>query len=93
MGVATNHTFKDKEGNKQESVEFHDVIVFGKQADTCNQYLVKGQTVNVTGRIQTRSWDKEDGTKAFRTEIIANNVEFGAKPKGNDNGTAPSSFL
>lgn len=78
FGVATNRVYKDKDGNKQEATEFHNIVVFGRQADTSAQYLKKGQQVLVEGRLQTRSWEK-DGTKQYRTEIVADRVQFGAK--------------
>ena len=79
MGVATNRVWNDKDGRKQESVEYHNVTVFGRQAETCAQYLRKGQQVMVEGRLQTRSWDGQDGKKNYRTEIIADRVQFGQK--------------
>ena len=81
LGVATNRVWKDRDGNKQEAVEFHNVSVFGKQAETCAQYLKKGQSVLVEGRLQTRSWEA-DGIKKYRTEIIAERVQFGPKRDG-----------
>ncbi len=85
LGVATNRVWKDKEGNKQESVEYHNVSVFGRQAETCAQYLKKGQSVLVEGRLQTRSWEA-DGIKKYRTEIIAERVQFGPKRDGGSSG-------
>lgn len=83
FSVATNLVFKDQQGNKKEQVEFHNIVVFGKQAETSAQYLVKGQSVLIEGRIQTRSWeDKTSGEKKYRTEIIADRVQFGSKPQG-----------
>ncbi len=79
FGVATNSNYKDKEGTRHDKVEFHNIILFGRIAETCAQYLQQGQVVLVEGRITTRSWDKQDGTKAYKTEIIADNVQFGAK--------------
>lgn len=81
FGVATNRTWKDKDGNKQEGTEYHNIVVFGKQAENCSQYLKKGQSVLVEGRMQTRSWDAPDGSKKYKTEIVADKVQFG--PKGN----------
>lgn len=81
FGVATNRTWKDKDGSKKEATEFHNIVVFGKQADTVSQWLKKGAGVFVEGRIQTRSWDdKKSGEKKYRTEIVADRVQFG--PKG-----------
>lgn len=84
MSVATNRTWNDKDGKKQEEVEYHNVVVFGKTAENCAKYLTKGAGVYVEGRIQTRSWDK-DGVKQYRTEIVAETVQFGAK-----SGATPS---
>ncbi len=79
LAVATNRVWKDQNGAKQESVEYHNIVVFGRQAETSAQYLKKGQQVMVEGRIQTRSWDDQSGQKKYRTEIIADSVQFGAK--------------
>ena len=80
FGVATNRVWKDKSGAKQESVTFHNVVVWGRQAETSAQYLKKGQQVMIEGRIETRSWDdKTTGEKKYRTEIIADKVQFGSK--------------
>lgn len=81
FGIATNRTWKDQNGEKKEATEFHNVVVFGRQAETCAQYLKKGQQVLVEGRLQTRSWEK-DGAKQYRTEIIAERVQFGSKTGG-----------
>jgi len=78
FSVATNRIYKDKEGNKQEQTDFHNIVVFGRQAETSGQYLKKGQSVFVEGRIQTRSWE-QDGQKRYRTEIVADRVQFGPK--------------
>lgn len=77
--VATNRRYTDADGNQQESAEFHDVVVFGAQAENCAQYLDKGQQVLVEGRIQTRSWEDSDGNSRSSTEIVAQNVQFGSR--------------
>ncbi len=82
LSLATNRVWKDREGNKQESTDYHNVVVFGRPAETAAQYLKKGQSVYVEGRIQTRSWDDKDGSKKYRTEIVADAVQFGAKAGG-----------
>lgn len=83
FSIATNRVYKDQEGNKKEEVEFHNIVVFGKQAETSAQYLKKGQGVLIEGRIQTRSWeDKTSGEKKYRTEIVADSVQFGPKAGG-----------
>ncbi len=85
FGIATNRVWKDKNGAKQESVDYHNIVVFGRQAELVKQYLHKGNGVFLEGRIQTRSWDAQDGTKKYRTEIVADRIQFG--PKG---GAAPT---
>ena len=82
FGVATNRVFRDREGKKQEQTDFHNVVVFGRQADTVAQYLRKGSSVFIEGRMQTRSWDGKDGEKKYRTEIVADRVQFGPKGSG-----------
>ncbi len=81
FSVATSRTYKDKDGNKQETTEFHNVSSFSKLAELAGQYLKKGQNVLVEGRLQTRSWET-NGEKKYRTEIIADNIQFGMKPMG-----------
>jgi len=84
--VATNRTYKDRDGKKQEQTDFHNVVVFGRQADTVNQYMKKGSSLFVEGRLQTRSWDdKTTGEKKYRTEVVADRVQFG--PKGGGGGS------
>jgi len=90
--LATNRVWKDQSGNKQENADFHNVVVFGRQAETVSQYLKKGSSVFVEGRMQTRSWDAQDGSKRYRTEIVADRVQFGPKSAGapgKDFGDAP----
>jgi single-strand DNA-binding protein len=80
FSVATNRVWKDKNGARQESADFHNIVVFGRQAETAAQYLRKGSGVLIEGRMQTRSWDGQDGAKKYRTEIVADRVQFGARP-------------
>ena len=87
FSVATNRVWKDKNGAKQESADYHNVVVFGRQAETAGQYLKKGQTAMVEGRMQTRSWDDASGVKKYRTEIVADRVQFGPKGGGATGGT------
>lgn len=79
FGVATNRVWKDKNGQKQESADFHNIVVFGRQAETVAQYLRKGSSVLIEGRMQTRSWDSPDGKKNYRTEVVADRVQFGPR--------------
>ena len=81
MSLATNRVFTDRDGKKQENTDYHNVVVFGKQAETSAKWLTKGSGVYIEGRIQTRSWDK-DGVKQYRTEIVADRVQFGPKSGG-----------
>ena len=90
IGVATNRTWKDKNGVKQESADFHNVVVFGRQAETSAQYLKKGASVLVEGRMQTRSWDGTDGQKKYRTEIVADRIQFGPRSTGGAGGFTPA---
>ena len=83
FSLATNRVFNDRDGKRQESTDYHNVVVFGKQADNCSKYLFKGSSAYVEGRMQTRSWEK-DGQKQYRTEIVADRVQFG--PKGSNAG-------
>lgn len=72
--VATNYTWKDSNGQKQEKAEFHNVVAWGKLAEICQSYLNKGQKVYIQGRLQTRDWEAEDGSRRYKTEIIADNM-------------------
>ncbi len=91
FSLATNRVWKDKNGAKQESVDFHNIVVFGRQAETVSQYLRKGSSVLVEGRMQTRSWDGQDGVKKYRTEVVADRVQFGPKRDGSSNQSSPAS--
>jgi len=82
FSVATNRVWKDKNGVKQESVDYHNIVVFGRQAETVSQFLRKGSSVLVEGRMQTRSWEGPDGKKNYRTEIVADRVQFGPRSSG-----------
>ena len=82
FSVATNRIYKDKDGQQQKATEFHNIVVWGRQAETCGQYLKKGQSALVEGRLQTRSWEGPDGKKNYRTEIVADRVQFGPKASG-----------
>ncbi len=84
FGLATNRVWKDKTGAKQEDTQFHNIVVFGQQASTVAQYLRKGSTAFVEGRMQTRSWEGPDGAKKYRTEIVADRVQFGPRGGGGE---------
>ncbi len=84
FSVATNRTWKDKDGSKKEAVEFHNIQVFGRTAENVAKFMRKGSQIMIEGRIQTRSWETKEKTKAYRTEIVAENVQFGTSPKRDD---------
>ncbi|MEK7564193.1 MAG: single-stranded DNA-binding protein [Patescibacteria group bacterium] len=92
FSLATNRVWKDKNGARQESADYHNVVVFGRQAETVAQYMKKGNSILVEGRMQTRSWDdKTSGEKKYRTEIIADRTQFGPKGGTSGGGSAPAS--
>lgn len=86
FSIATNFTWTDSSGQKQEKAEFHNIVAWRKLAEICGQYLKKGTKVYIEGRIQTRDWEGEDGIKRYRTEIVADNMIMldrkGAVPAG-----------
>lgn len=89
FSLATNRVWKDKNGARQESTDYHNVVVFGRQAETVAQYMKKGNSILVEGRMQTRSWDdKNTGEKKYRTEIVADRTQFGPKGSGGGGGSA-----
>ena len=77
FSVATSENWTDKaSGDKKERTEWHRIVVWGRQAEHCNKYLGKGRQVYVEGRLQTRSWEDQDGNKKYATDIVANQVQF-----------------
>ena len=76
FSLATSESWINKEGDRQEKTEWHRVVVWGKLAETCAKHLAKGRQVFIEGRLQTRSWETEQGQKRFTTEVIANQVLF-----------------
>ncbi len=89
FSVASNRVWNDKNsGQKHEEVEFHNIVSFGKQAETISQYFNKGDEIYIQGRLKTSSWeDKQSGQKRYKTEIIADKFEFGQKSKANQNAS------
>lgn len=81
FGMATNRTYKDRNGQKQEATEFHNIVAFGRPAELIAQYMKKGRPLFVEGRLQTRSWES-DGQKKYRTEIVVDNFQFGSSGQG-----------
>jgi single-strand DNA-binding protein len=74
--IATNEVWTDKNGEKQERTEWHQIVVWGKQGENCGKYLKKGRPVFVEGRLQTRSWEDQSGNKRYTTEVVAQAVQF-----------------
>lgn len=95
FSVATNFSWSDSSGQKQERVEFHNIVAWRKLAEIIGQFVKKGSKVYVEGRIQTRDWEGEDGVKRYRTEIVADNVIMldrkGAMGGDSEGGYAASS--
>lgn len=90
FGMATNRVWKDKNGVRQEDTQYHNIVVFGVQAENVAQYLRKGSSVLAEGRMQTRSWDTPDGQKKYRTEIIAERIQFGPKSQAGPAAKPPA---
>lgn len=88
FGVATNSQWKDKDGAKQEKVEFHNVVLWAGLAEVAEKYLKKGSKVYVEGRIETRTWDDNDGVKRYKTEIVGEELIM---LSGKDASAAPAS--
>ena len=76
FNIATNENWTDKSGQKQERTEWHRIVVWGKQAELCGEYLSKGRQVYLEGRLQTREWTNKEGAKQYTTEVVANQVVF-----------------
>ena len=89
FSVATNEHYTDANGNKQQKTTFHNVKVWGPQAENCAKYLVKGQSVLVAGKIENSSYKGNDDVTKYRSEIIARAVQFGPKPKGYEENQIP----
>jgi single-strand DNA-binding protein len=90
--LATNRRWRDKNGNRQEETEWHNIVVWGKQAEIAGQYLKKGKQIYLEGRLQTRSWeDRQSGEKKYKTEIVCDNFQMlGQRGDVDSGGGAPS---
>lgn len=88
--LATSENWTDKGGEKIERTEWHRIVVWGKLGELCAQYLAKGRTAYVEGRIQTREWEDKDGNKRHTTEINAQTVQFLGGPKGDGGSSGPT---
>ena len=95
LNLATTEVWNDKQGQRQEKTEWHRVVLWGKQAETLQEYLVKGKQIYVEGRLQTRQWDDKDGNKRYTTEIKADRVTLlssggGGRSGGMDRAPSPA---
>jgi single-strand DNA-binding protein len=89
--LATNERFSTKDGDKQERTEWHRIVAWGRTGELCAQYLSKGRSVYLEGRLQTREWEDKEGQKRRTTEIVANTVQFlGGKGEAGAGGSASS---
>lgn len=88
FSIATNRVWKDKAGAKQESVDYHNIVLFGRLAELAAQYLKKGSSALIEGRMQTRSWDDAAGGKKYRTEIVGDAMQFGPRSAGSGGYTS-----
>lgn len=79
IGIATNRFWVDRNGQKQKEAEFHNVVAFGKTAEIAKQYLTKGGSVFIEGRLKTRDWQGQDGVKRYKTEIVAERLQLGPR--------------
>jgi single-strand DNA-binding protein len=83
FSLATSESFKKKDGTRDERTEWHRIVVWGQTAEFCSQYLSKGRTVYIEGRLQTREWENKEGQKQKTTEVVAQEVRFvGPRPEG-----------
>lgn len=90
LSLATNRFWKDKNGQKQDKTEFHNVVLWGRLAEIAGQYLTKGQEAYIEGRMETRKYTAKDGTERRVTEVVAENLQLGSRAAGTTN--APGSF-
>jgi len=90
FSVATNRVWTNAQGQKQEAVEYHNIVAWGKLAEICGQYLNKGKKIYIEGRLQTRDWQGQDGVKRYKTEIVAENMIM-LDRGGTPGSSAPSS--
>ena len=87
--LATGEVWNDPDGNRQERTEWHNIVVWGKQAESCSQYLAKGRQVYIEGSIRSRSYDDKEGNRRYITEIIGQRVQFLGGTRGGEVGAPP----
>ncbi|MFO8233490.1 MAG: single-stranded DNA-binding protein [Longimonas sp.] len=89
FSVATNDSYTNRDGERVDTTEWHNIVVWGRLAEICNEYIDKGQQVYLEGQLQTRSWEDRDGNKKYRTEVKARDVVFLGRP-GTKGSSTPS---
>jgi single-strand DNA-binding protein len=90
IGIATNRTWNDKAGQKQEKSEFHNIVIWGRLAEIAGQYLTKGQEAYFEGRLETRSYTGKDGVERKTTDIVAENMQMGSRAQGSSSNNRPA---
>lgn len=91
LRIATNRTWTDKSGKRQDQAEFHSVIIWGRQAEIVKQFLTKGSSIFIEGRLQTRNWEDKQGVKHWKTEVVCERMQLGPRSSRAEGGFAPSS--
>ena len=82
LALATSRRYKDRDGNRKEDTEWHNVVVFGRQAEIAQQYLRKGSEADIEGRLRTRKYTGKDGIERYSTEVVCESLQLGARPTG-----------
>lgn len=82
LALATSRRYKDRDGNRKEDTEWHNVVVFGRQAEIAQQYLRKGSEAYIEGRLRTRKYTGKDGIERYSTEVVCESLQLGARPTG-----------
>lgn len=93
FSIATNRKWKDKSGQQQEDVQFHNCVAWGRTAEVICQYSLKGAGLLIEGRLQTRTWDAKDGTKRYTTEVVVENMQLGPRRPQNERKNDPLDAL
>jgi len=92
FNIATNESWNNKDGKKEERTEWHRIVVWSRLAELCGEYLAKGKTAYIEGRLQTREWNDKDGNKRYTTEIVAQTVQF-LSPAGGEKSSRPAAGM
>jgi len=88
FSLATTESYKDRDGNKQEKTEWHNIVVWRQLAEICGKYLTKGKQIYIEGKLQTRKWEDRDGNSRYTTEIVADQMQMLGRA-GDDNNAGP----